>query len=43
VKPALILTSHHEDFTGKAGAAIQAEIDRHTARRSTETKRSAAE
>ena len=36
-------TSHHEDFTGKAGAAIQAEIDRHAARRSAEAKRSAAE
>jgi limonene 1,2-monooxygenase len=36
-------TSHHEDFTGKAGAAIQAEIDRHATRSSTEPKRSAAE
>jgi limonene 1,2-monooxygenase len=36
-------TSHHEDFTGKAGAAIQAEIDRHAARSSTDAKRSAAE
>ncbi len=36
-------TSHHEDFTGKAGAAIQAEIDRHAARRSAKSERSAAE
>jgi hypothetical protein len=36
-------TSHHEDFTGKAGAAIQAEIDRHAARRAGEPKRTAAE
>jgi limonene 1,2-monooxygenase len=36
-------TSHHEDFTGKAGAAIQAEIDRHATRRSAATERPAAE
>src|SRR5260370_23298116 len=36
-------TSHHEDFTGKAGAAIQAEIDRHAARHSAGPERSAAE
>ncbi len=34
---------HHEDFLGKASAAIQSEIERHAARRSAETKRSAAE
>jgi hypothetical protein len=26
-------TSHHETFIGQAGAAIQAEIDRHAAHR----------
>ena len=36
-------TSHHEDFLGQASAAIQAEIDRHTARRADEPKRTAAE
>lgn len=35
-------TSHHADFTGQAGAAIQAEIDRHAARRSAESERPAA-
>ena len=36
-------TSRHEEFTGQAGAAIQAEIDRHAARRAAEPKRTAAE
>jgi limonene 1,2-monooxygenase len=34
---------HHEDFLGKASAAIQSEIERHATHRSAETKRSAAE
>jgi limonene 1,2-monooxygenase len=40
-------TSHHVDFTGKAAAAIQNEIDRHAARRAAEAdtgdKKAAAE
>jgi hypothetical protein len=40
-------TSHHVDFTGQAAAAIQAEIDRHAARRAAEAntgeKKAAAE
>jgi len=36
-------TSHHVDFTGKASAAIQAEIDKHTARQAGEEKKAAAE
>jgi hypothetical protein len=36
-------TSRHEEFTGQAGAAIQAEIDRHASRRAGEPKRTAAE
>jgi limonene 1,2-monooxygenase len=36
-------TSHHEDFLGKASAAVQAEIDRHAARDSARPERPAAE
>jgi limonene 1,2-monooxygenase len=36
-------TSHHVDFTGQASAAIQAEIDKHEARRAAAAKREAAE
>ncbi|HVB16718.1 MAG TPA: LLM class flavin-dependent oxidoreductase [Stellaceae bacterium] len=36
-------TSRHVDFTGQASAAIQAEIDRHAARRAADTQKSAAE
>ncbi|HVH74448.1 MAG TPA: LLM class flavin-dependent oxidoreductase [Stellaceae bacterium] len=35
--------SHHEDFIGRASAAVQAEIDRHAQRRAAEGKRDAAE
>jgi hypothetical protein len=35
-------TSHHEDLIGNAGAAIQAEIDRHAARRAADAERPAA-
>jgi len=34
---------HHEDFLGQASAAIQAEVDRHAARRDGEAERPAAE
>ena len=34
---------HHIDFIGQASAAVQAEIDRHTARRAAEAAKSAAE
>ena len=34
---------HHVEFTGQAGAAVQAEIDRHAARRATASHKSAAE
>jgi limonene 1,2-monooxygenase len=36
-------TSHHVDFTGKAAAAIQNEVERHAARRAAEGKKAAAE
>ena len=36
-------TSHHVDFTGKAAAAIQNEVERHAARRAAEEKKAAAE
>jgi limonene 1,2-monooxygenase len=35
-------TAHHVDFTGKAGAAVQAEIDRYAARQTAQTHRDAA-
>ncbi|HXO02476.1 MAG TPA: hypothetical protein VN900_10495, partial [Stellaceae bacterium] len=35
-------TSHHEDFTGKAAAAIQKAVDRHAARTG-DAKKEAAE
>ncbi|MBV8777444.1 MAG: LLM class flavin-dependent oxidoreductase, partial [Alphaproteobacteria bacterium] len=34
---------HHIEFTGRAGAAVQAEIDRYTARKTAQSQRSAAE
>jgi hypothetical protein len=34
---------HHIDFIGQASAAVQAEIDRHAARRAAEARKSAAE
>jgi limonene 1,2-monooxygenase len=34
---------HHIEFIGRAGAAVQAEIDRHAARRAAEAAKSAAE
>jgi limonene 1,2-monooxygenase len=34
---------HHIDFIGQASAAVQAEIDRHAARRAAEAQKSAAE
>jgi hypothetical protein len=34
---------HHVEFLGQAGAAVQAEIDKHQARRAGDAKRSAAE
>jgi limonene 1,2-monooxygenase len=36
-------TSHHVDFTGKAAAAIENEVERHAARRAAEEKKAAAE
>ncbi len=35
-------TSHHVEFTGAASAAVQAEIDRHAARRAAEAHKTAA-